>query len=61
MTSIRISLITIAFSMLLCTYIILNDMLVALAISQMQQLNIAINNRYECMLLFNVQYKLKTQ
>ena len=47
-TSIRISLITIHFSMFLCTCIRLSYMLGALAISQMQQLDIAINNRYEC-------------
>ena len=47
-SSIRISLITIAFSVFLCTCIRLNYMLGALAISQMEQLDIAINNRYEC-------------
>ena len=47
-TSIRISLITIAFSMFLCTCIRLSSLLGALAITQMQQLYIALNNRYEC-------------
>ena len=37
-----ISLITIAFSIFLCTFIRLSYMLGALAISQMQQLDIAI-------------------
>ena len=41
-------LITIAFSMFLCACIRLSYMLGALAISLMQQLDIAVNNQYEC-------------
>ena len=48
MLEIRISLITNAYSMFLCTCIRLSYMSAVLAISQMQGLDIAINNQYEC-------------
>ena len=55
-------LITIAFSMFFCTCIRLSYMLGALAISQMQQLDIAINNRYECCFsMYGVNLKLNNE